>query len=519
MNSTIQQSVIDNLREFSTPARPVYLVGGAVRDFLLGREVHDLDFVLPGGTRKLANELACRLNGAVYVLDEERDTTRVVLNLGDGHARLLVDFATLRAGDLEGDLRARDFTVNALAYDVAYPDRLIDPLGGLADLREKLLRACSPDSLSADPVRVLRAVRQALALQFRIAPQTLDWMRAAAPLLPRVSAERQRDELLRMLDGQRVHLAIRILDRVGALQFLLPELDALKGVSQSAPHTLDVWEHTLSVVQHLEQLLAPLVGAYREETVTDLTTGSAVLKLGRYRERFVEHFEENMVPDRSLRALLFLAALYHDIAKPQARSEGSNGRTHFYGHDNQGAEIAAHRARALALSVQEIDRVKDIVFHHMRIHQLAGVFQKEAQPAGNGALTRRSIYRFFKDTRAAGVDICLLSLADTRGTYGFTLPQETWDAELSTCRSLLEGYWERSEQVVSPPRWFTGSDVISEFSLAPGPLIGRILEAVREAQATGEITNRAEALQYIRQWLPGHAELNKVSPKAREDET
>src|SRR5690606_23403950 len=158
-----------------------------------------------------------------YMLDEERDTARVILDPGDS-SRLVVDFASLRGTDLETDLRGRDFTVNAMAFDVAKPDRLIDPLGGLADLRDNRLRACAPDSFTRDPVRVLRAVRQSLSFHFRIEADTLQSMRAAAPLLPAVSAERQRDELFRMLEGEQVALAVRILDRVGALQHVLPEL-------------------------------------------------------------------------------------------------------------------------------------------------------------------------------------------------------------------------------------------------------------------------------------------------------
>ena len=233
MGKDMRQKILAVLRELAAD-RPVYLVGGAVRDQMLDRPAHDLDFVLPGETRGLARALANRLHGALYVLDEERDTTRVVLGAGGpADDRLLLDFASLRAADLEGDLRARDFTINAMAVDVANPERLIDPTGGLADLREGRVRASSPESLSNDPVRVLRAIRLALAFQFKIEPETLKLIRTAAPGLVGPSAERLRDELFRMLDGAQVSLAVRLLDQVGALEFVLPELAALKGVTQS----------------------------------------------------------------------------------------------------------------------------------------------------------------------------------------------------------------------------------------------------------------------------------------------
>ena len=500
MEQPIRQSVLEILREFSTPERPIYLVGGAVRDMLLSRPVHDLDFVLAGPTRKLANDLASRFNGALYMLDEERDTCRVVLETGD-QTRFMVDFAALRGPDIEADLRARDFTINAIAMDVAHQDKLIDPLGGAADLHEKRLRACTPDSLRSDPARVLRAARIALRLRMRILPDTLRQMREAAPLLRQISSERQRDELFNMLDGPRVDLALRVLDQVDALKQVLPELHALKGLQQPAPHTLDGWEHTLSVLNHLELLLAPLVGQYQEDQVSDLTVGSAVLWLGRFRAQLAEHFSRPVSGDRSLRSLLFFAALYHDISKPDTRTVTDAGRIRFLGHDQQGAQMTVERGRTLALSTAELQHLHAIVKNHMRVHQLSGALKPEPEQAGVERISRRSIYRYFKDTGAAGIDIALLSLADTRGTYGVALPQDVWQAELETCRVLFEAYWEKKAETVSPPRHLSGGDLMAALELPPGPLIGQILDAVREAQAVGEINDRDAALAFARRHL------------------
>jgi tRNA nucleotidyltransferase/poly(A) polymerase len=493
MDKDFQQQILNIVSEYCTSSRPVYLVGGAVRDLLLDRSVHDLDFVMEGETLPLARQIANRMMGGLYVLDEERSTTRVILEVdGTPGSRLVLDFASLRAGDLEGDLRARDFTINALALDVTCPDRLIDPTGGLADLREKRIRACLPTSLEHDPVRVLRAVRQAVGFHFRIDPDTLNQMRKAAPRLPQVSAERLRDELFRMLDGPQVSLAVRILEQCGALAYVLPELSGLRGATQAAPHIHDVWGHTLGVVQALEQLLGPLVGTYQEETVSDLTVGSAVLWLGRYRQQFAEHFVQPLVPDRSTRALLFFAALYHDVAKPATRTVDEHGKVRFIGHPEQGASVAAQRGRALAFSAAEIDRLETIVAEHMRVHFLS---------KGMPELSRRNVYRYFKATGQAGVDICLLSLADVRGTYGVTLPQEVWEAELRVCRVLLEAYWEKHTEVVSPPRFLTGYDLMEVFQMRPGKQLGRLLEAIREAQAEGEISDRDQALSFAKTWL------------------
>jgi hypothetical protein len=410
---------------------------------------------------------------------------------------MMLDFSTLRAGSLEGDLRARDFTINAMAYDVAQPGHLIDPTGGLADLREKRLRACSPSSLSDDPARVLRLVRQALAFHMRIDPQTLALARAAAPFLPGISPERVRDELFRLLDGGDVHLGIRIMDQIGALEYVLPELLPMKGVTQSAPHVDDVWEHTLQVVQALERLYPPLVGAYAAEKVTDLTVGSAVLWLGRYREQLAKHFGQSLVPDRSLRALLFLAALYHDAGKPDTRSEEPDKRIRFLNHAELSKQMVVQRGRWLALSTAEIERLEKITAQHMRVHFMANTLRSD----GNDQPSRRVIYRYFRDTGPAGIEICLLSLADLRGTYSVTLPQDTWQAQLQACRALFEAYWEKSAEIVTPPRFLSGDDLMRIFHLQPGRNIGRLLNAVREAQAAGEIGSREEAEEFARNWI------------------
>lgn len=477
------------LQRETSPDQPVYLVGGAVRDLLRGRAVHDLDLVLSGEARSLARRVAKSIRGDFYMLDEKRDTVRVIDRAIEGEP-VYLDFCTLRAPDLETDLRARDFTVNAIAVDLHHPEHLIDPTGGAVDLRAGLLRACSSQSFENDPVRVLRGVRLALSLGFRITPETQSWMRAAAPLLPRVSHERQRDELFRMLESSQVAAALRLLDAVGVLYVLLPELAELPGTGQSPPHTLNVWEHTLALISNLERLWSVLVDPPAEDVGANLWMGMALGHLGRFRPALFEHFAAALNPNRSLRGLLFLGALYHDAAKPRTRSVEPGGRVRFLRHEEQGAELAAARAHLLALSQAEIQRLKSVVRHHMRLHLLSG----EANPP-----TRRAIYRFFRDAGPAGVDIALLSLADTLATYGFSLTQDVWQAELETARILLEAWFEQPARSVSPERLVSGAELIAEFHLEPGPAVGRLLDAVREAQAAGEVTTLAEALAYLRE--------------------
>jgi len=485
---------LTSVRETIPPDQEIYLVGGAVRDAFLGCESHDLDFSVPADGIKIARHVANKLKGAFYPLDEERDTGRVVLSLDDGK-RTLIDFATYRGADILADLRERDFTINAIAYKLN-TEEILDPLNGAGDIRAKIIRACSSESFSNDPVRVLRAIRLAAGLGFKIDKETRQDMKQAAEGLRSASPERLRDELFRILDGPQPGTAMHALEMLGALPHILPELPALKGVEQPTPHVYDVWAHTLAVMNRLEEILAALAPGYDPESTGDLFTGLLVLRLGRYREQFAAHFANPLTSERTLRALLFFVALYHDVAKPACKTVGDDGRIRFYGHDEQGTEMAAERANALHLSNDEIQRLRLIIRHHMRVH-----FHSNRMEAEGKTPSRKAIYRFFRDTGEAGVDLALLALADTRATRGHTLTQETWAATLDICRIFLENYWEKPTESVYPPRLLNGNEVMNEFDLRPGPRVGEVLEAVREAQATGKVSSREEALRFAQDWL------------------
>jgi tRNA nucleotidyltransferase/poly(A) polymerase len=486
------------------PGAGMHLVGGAVRDIILKRPLHDMDFVLSGDVLGTARKVANHLGAMYFTLDESRRTGRVIWTQESGD-RLVLDFAAQRGPDLESDLRARDFTVNAMALTLEGEMRLLDPLGGAQDLREKRLKPCSPDSLTADPVRILRAVRLSIALNLRMSPDTRRQISAALDHLPKVSNERLRDEIMRILEGPRPDAALRLLDLLGVLPFILPELTAMKGVRQSLPHQLDVWEQSLSVLRHLDAVIGVLELEYQPDRAANLAMGLLVLRLGRYRQQFDQHFHRTITPDRSLRGLLFLAALYHDAGKPQAYQQDANGKIRFLRHEQISAELALRRGQALPLSNDEVDWLVRVVRHHMRPHHIA---QTGKEP------TRRTIYRFFRDCGPSGVDICLLALADCLATYETTLPQDLWANYLDVIRLLLHAYWEKNEQMVSPPGLINGHDLIDELSVPPGPQIGRLLELIREAQATGRVKDREQALRLARS-LASQSSPNSSQPPVK----
>jgi putative nucleotidyltransferase with HDIG domain len=468
----------------------VWPVGGAVRDALLGRPVRDWDFAVDGDALGLARAVADALGGAYFPLDAERGAGRAIVTAADGTRREL-DFAALRGGDLETDLSVRDFTVNALALEGT--GALVDPTGGEADLAAGRIRATSERAFRDDPVRLLRAVRVAAELGFEIEPQTAAWIRRDAALLALPAAERVRDEFVRVLalPGAAAHL--QQLDELGLLPPVVPELEPLKRVTQSPPHRFDVWRHTLLVVDAVECAVAAVagreVGPPALAGVPPAAWGDLARVLGQFADDVAAHLAVEVSGGRDRALLLKLAALLHDVGKPETRSQGEDGRIHFYDHEPVGARIAAVRVQALRFSRGEVERVRAIVEGHLRPAHLARADR----------VTRRAVYRYFRATGDAGVDIVLLCLADHLATWGPDLRERRWARRLDVAETLLAHYFERYEETVAPPPLVTGHDLMAELGLDAGPGIGRLLEALREAQAAGEVGTRAEALALARQ--------------------
>lgn len=485
------QELLDEIGLIVPPGVQAYLVGGAVRDAILGRPTNDLDFAVSQDAIGLGRRVADKLEGAFYPLDPERDTARVILFQADG-SRQILDFAGLRGADIHSDLLGRDFTLNAMALDFHHPPKLMDPLDGVNDMRSGLIRACSDQVFVDDPLRILRGVRLASAFDLRIVPETIQMMLPAVDLLPGVSVERVRDELVRILDGPRQAKSLRVLDALGVLPDILPEMAELKDVEQSPPHISDVWSHTLDVISKLEHVLSVLSLHHDPEAAANWALGFISVQLGRYREQIFDHLNDSITTGRSQRSLLFLAALYHDAGKPETRVMDDDGRIRFFKHEVVGSKLAASRGHSLRLSNEEVKYLEKIVRNHMRPLSLTKV--------GNPP-SRRSIYRFFRDTGQAGVDVCLLSLADTLATYGPTLPKELWAEQLSVVRSLLESWFERQEEAIAPPPIINGRDLMDHLGMPPGPQIGELLKAIREAQAMGQVTDRSIALEFAKSWL------------------
>lgn len=456
-----------------------WVVGGAARDLLMGRAVKDYDIVIAGDGLAWARLLANTLGGVFVALDEVRRVGRVVVQEGD--APLWMDIAQFRDGaaSLDDDLRRRDFTVNAIALDA--DGGVIDPTGGVADIAAKQLRLTHPQSLDDDPLRLLRGVRLQGSHGFALLPDTLQAMRAAAPILGRVAMERVREEWFGLLRPPDAAARVDLLASVGVLEAILPELVACRGVTQSPPHSHDVYGHHLLVLAAIEPIIAWSMGA---EAPLDVLWDEA---LAPYRADIARYLSEEVAHDLPRALLLKQVALIHDMGKVATRSVGEDGRIHFYEHERVGAAMVEPLGRRLTLPVRAIEAAERMIAAHMRPLHLA------MQPPPS----HRAIYRFFRDTRDEGVAVALHSIADQRGK---ALAGDRAEV-LAVAAQLVRAYVEAPERYVTVRPLLDGNALMA-LTGQRGPVIGEMLAFLREQQAMGTVTTREAAEQAIRGWNP-----------------
>ena len=446
----------------------VYLVGGFLRDRLLERPCLDFDFAVGKGAVALARAFARKVKGAFVLLDAEHGCGRVVKK--DNGRILTFDFADFRKSTLRGDLRHRDFTVNTLCADIAGLDSGVsldvkDALGGLKDIKARVIRMTGPGVFQEDPLRIMRAYSLQAQLGFKIERATAAQIKKDRELIRVPAAERIREELFKIFESPRAAAALRALDRAGLLERVIPQITVMYGVRQGTYHHLDVWPHSLETVAQVEKVF--------EEYASDPDVSA--------------YLAEPLGGAHSRRAVIKLAALLHDVGKPQTRRNEPGGRISFHGHENVGRAITRHAAKQLKISTKERYALEDMVRMHLRPGYLSN-FKRPSDKA---------VFRYFRDAGDEAAAILLLSLADQRSTCGPATTAADQKHHDTICRGLLKSWFARKKEkpVV---RLISGHDLIKKLKLKPSPLFAQILGAVEEQQAVGKITSAHEALEMAR---------------------
>jgi poly(A) polymerase len=463
------------------PECKAYLVGGFVRDWLVGRDTTDLDIAVSGDSLAIAQEAAELVDGTYVMLDEENKVGRIVV-AGDEQS-WQIDITSF-AGNIDRDLLRRDFTVNAMALDleafVAGDVKLLDPAGGEEDLKKGLLRQVSDMVFHRDPSRLMRAVRLARELNLEIEPITEDTIRHNCKLVRKVASEKVREELLKILSLPYAGNSLRYLDDFGLLCKIIPELESLKGVGQPKEHYWDVFDHSIESIAALEFILRESDWVYGRRELRAMVPWS---------DEIEEHFNEEIAGGSKRRTLIKLGLLLHDIAKPKTKTI-EDDRIRFLGHTKEGAAMAASILERLRFSNREIRYIEKLVYHHLH----------PAQMSHEGLPSHRAIYRYFRDTEGAGIDVIFLALADYLAVAGPRVNVDEWHMHIEQVKYIIDVH-NKQESEILPVRLISGTDLMQEFKLSPGKTVGKLLIMVREAQAAGEIQTKEEALKYVRNEL------------------
>ncbi len=433
-----------------------WIVGGGVRDALLHRLCDDLDLVVAGDAEAFAHALAAELGGPVFSYSERFSAWRIACE--GGH----IDVAPLRGATIADDLRARDFTVNAMARPLgAQPSALLDPCGGLADLRARRLAPCTTRALLDDPLRVVRLARLRFELELTPVPDLEEAAVEAAGGLAAVSVERLERELSILLGLSPADAAVRCLADLGALEVALPELAACRGVTQNPYHHLDVFDHTLEALSFLPQVVAALGG-----------------------ERYLATPEAVGLPGAPPLAPLAWAVLLHDVGKPAARDVGDDGRVTFFSHDRIGEDLARGVCRRLHLSRRFEQFLAVLVRGHLRL----GFLVREMP------LTRRALVRYRRDVEPFVFEATVLSLADRVATRGERTPPRSLARHFRIARDVF------GDAPAAPRRLLRGGEVMELLGLDEGATVGRALAALQEEVDCGLVTTPEQARSFVLSW-------------------
>jgi len=435
---------LKKIKEYAVKAnKKVYLVGGMLRDLLLGFEIDDIDIAISGEGKDFAKAL-----GKYFRLKKDLNEFRVI------DKDLNIDVLGLGASEILEDLGRRDFTINAMAYNLL-DKRFIDPFNGVKDLENGIIRAVSRKSIVEDSCRILRGLRFRAYFGFEIEENTANLFEEYADKLSEVAPERIHFELTALFNADKTHLAIM----PGIFDKIFPGFLKMKEI-RGGKITKNLLEHSILTL----------------EKMTAISKDFSVF--GAHKKKIEAYYSEN-------KAGLKMAALLHDIKKPDAM-EINGDEVHFYGHDKMASDWFKRIGKELKFSVDERNYISMLILRHMWIHLLAA--QKEVTDRAK----RRLCFEMGPDV----IGLSLLSSADQAATTGEIDPHLT-----GVCKGIIGYYFSMKDEVEKP--LLRGRDLIENFDLSPGPFFGEILSKVQISYEEGEIKTKQEALEFVGKYIQG----------------
>jgi poly(A) polymerase len=434
---------------------PLFLVGGYIRDLLLGIHRKDYDLALPEGSVSFISEIEQSLGFRFFKVGREELGT---MTYRISKPEMSMDVTVLQGRSIEDDLQRRDFTINAMAFSLE--ERTFHQVDrSMEDIEGKVIRSVSDRSIDQDPLRMLRAIRYLSTLDgFRLAPRLAEEILSKREKILRASGERIKMEIDRILLASHGGTGLQALRESSLLLTLFPELEGLESLDPGPYHHVNALSHTLLMIEKIPWAM-----------------------------EWCAHHGQDMILTQEDELALTYSALFHDLGKQDTVARDDKGRIHFYRHESFSSRRALMIMERLRFSNTLRDQVLHLIQEHMRILNLS-LETKEA-----------ALKRLVHQVGDLASLLVLHTLADKAASRGIlSLPRD--EVVEAFCLRILELC--RKEEIIHPPPLVNGRDLI-ELGYAPGPRVGHILKVIREHQVVGEIKTREEALKFLREEFKG----------------
>ena len=436
-----------------------YLVGGSIRDLFTKHCVFcDRDISIKGA-ENFARKIANKWDGTFIELDSENKIYRVVLP----DKINFLDISELQGNTIEEDLKRRDFTINATAYDLTN-DKFVDVTGGLKDLKNKVLRHIDDKNFEDDPLRILRAFRFYAVTGFKMTIELENALKKYLPLALNPAKERINYEIMKLFGGDFVSGALLKMDEFGLLEKIFPCVTEMKKVPPNTHHHLDLFHHVVETVRQIEILYNKISG-FEKEHLDAIDFG------GFPRINYLK-----------------LAGFLHDIGKFSTWTIEESGRHRFIKHDDVGSKMVVPLLRDLKFSKKQIEYISCMIKNH--------IYPSNVIVAPS--LNDRVMMRYVRKMGDNVIDNIILAKADRLSARGVDITEEIVNTNISGLDKLLDFYLSKKDSLAPLPKLIDGREIMEILNIKPSPKLGEIINAINEGQLNGDITTHEEAVNYIK---------------------
>ena len=462
---SIQKDEILNLIFPSLVDCEAYLVGGYIRDLIIsGKLSPDRDIIINSqNTREKALELSKKYDLYFVPLDEEYEIYRLIFKDKVNY----IDIAKMLNNNLSDDILRRDFTINAIAYDINNK-KIVDLIGGIDDIKKKKINEINRQNFYDDPLRMLRLFRFISKTGFSASQQLYDFIKENHTLISSCSKERINIEIMKMFEGDFCSQTLPLFDETGMAEFLFPSIKEIKKIPPNTHHHLDLFHHLIETVRQIENNLkneTPEIKDYFSETVFGSTNRLSHLKF---------------------------AAFFHDLGKPSTWTiEPETGRHRFIKHDDAGAKLIVPILKEYKFSKKQIEYIQNIIKYH--IYPSALVHDSDR--------TEKSTMRFFRKTEGFTLDLIQIAKADRLSARGVDVSDEMVKNNLQKLSDLQDLYLKSKDEMKPLEKLLDGFEIMEILNIPQGERLGYIINELKEAQISGTVTNKSQAIEFVRQYL------------------